>query len=333
MKLRTIPISIQLNESANNDGKIPSEVEVMRTGKFFMNGEELNINSDMLRNMIKNFADKVRGIDLAIDYKHESEDIAAGWIKSLILKNGDTELWAEVDWTPRGQKVLADKEFRYLSADFHLNFQSNETNLKYGPTLFGAGLTNRPFIKEMEPVINLSETKGIVTMDEKDKQIADLKAQLEALQKNSSGPGAAPAGDAGAGNEMADMKKKLEEVLAENAALKKEKESAAAAQKLAEQKGQFDKLLGEGKAVEAQRESFMSGDLIKFSELACVKPNLNGVGNSAEAGGPADLTVGKQILKLAEEMVKSGKAKNQPEAVNKVLNENKDLKAKYYALK
>lgn len=331
MKFRSTSLSIQLAE-----GGIPQLVQVMRAGKFNYNGEILEITPDIFKQMVVNFNDNVRGIDLAVDYKHDSDDVAAGWFKSLVLKNNDTELWAEINWTPNGQKVLAEKEFRYLSADFTTNYVSNETGKEFGPTLLGAGLTNRPFIKEMEPVVQLSELpKGSIQMDEKDKQIAALQKQVEDLKKqlssgdsddqNDSDSTATSDNNAQMSAEMAAMKKKLADYEAAAAKAKQD-------QQLAEKKASFDKLLHEGKAVEAQREPFMSGDVAKFSELA--QPiNLGGKGSTQEP--PADPAVTnkeeaqKEILKLAQARLSEKKSSDMGSAITAVLNENSELRKKY----
>jgi phage I-like protein len=186
MTFRASPVAIQLDESlasSSHQTGVPSDVQVMRVGTYYSDQYgKFEITKEVLLSMKNNFDQNVRGVDLAIDYKHDSEDIAAGWIKNIYLKNDNTELWATVDWTKNGQKVLSDKEFRYLSADFDFNYQHNETKEKHGPTLYGAGLTNRPFIKSMKPVVELSEKEGI-QMDPKDQKIAEFEAKIAELTK------------------------------------------------------------------------------------------------------------------------------------------------------
>lgn len=147
------------------------DVQLFRIGTFFHSQYgKFDITPEILKAMEGNFKANVRGMDLAIDYSHESEDIAAGWIKSVYLNEDGTQLWAKVDWTPSGAKVIGDKEFRYISPEFSFDYKDNETLKQYGPTLLGAGLTNRPTIKKMEPVVELTEFS-----------LAD--SQNEALQK------------------------------------------------------------------------------------------------------------------------------------------------------
>ncbi len=63
------------------------------------------------------------GLDLPIDINHRSEVAApgedapaVGWIKDLQVRDG--QLWARVEWTPRGEQLLAAREYRYISPAF-----------------------------------------------------------------------------------------------------------------------------------------------------------------------------------------------------------------------
>lgn len=335
--LRSTPI--RFNEQTSTvigQGGTPGKVQLLRTGKFYdVRYGSFEITQDMLRKMKTNYDAKLRGVELAVDYAHESDKIAAGWIKAVELAADDTELWITVEWTPKGAKVLGDKEFGYLSADFHPDYEDNETRVKHGACLFGAGLTNRPVIKEMKSVIGLSEEdkqqlkdqiteivkaelKGSVsiktseggTMDPKDKEIADLKAKLEALQKEKEGMM----------SELADIKKKM-------GGYEAEQKQAAEAKALAEKKTAFDTMLSEGKVVEAQRESYMKDDIAGFTKLAQpVKLSEGGHGNNPPAGG-GDIEA--QVQKLADEKLKDKKAGDKGEAISMVLKENPELRKKY----
>ena len=107
---------------------------------------EIEITRQTLSEILENFNNKVRGVDLAVDFAHKSDDEAAAWIKKLFLRTAgkETQLWAEVDWTPDGYEALAAKKFRYLSPDFAFSSEDNETGEKYSATLFGAGSYESP---------------------------------------------------------------------------------------------------------------------------------------------------------------------------------------------
>jgi phage I-like protein len=344
---RSAPMPICLQEILNSNqlGVIPNQVQLMRTGKFYSpEYGDLEITEAMLNSFVLNFRNKVRGVDLAIDYSHNSEDVAAGWFKNLYLSENGQELWAEVSWTKSGEEVLTHKEFRYLSAEFEFDYQGNEGKTKFGPTLFGAGLTNRPFIKNMKPVIDLSEKaeQKENTMDEKDKKIAELEAQVAALKaelekekKPSAPPVSTPAAASEAGMPAPDAVT-LDSMKAQISELQKQIESYQAKEKqfqeekkLSEKKDAFNKLLSEGKAVEAQRDAFMKGDTVKFAENA--RPvNLSGIGSASDAtlsAGSVDAQ--KEVLKFAEELVSQKKVKNLSEGVKKVLADNAELKKQY----
>lgn len=90
-------------------------------------------------------ARSARDSDLPIDYDHESEKPkthggplpAAGWIKSLQARADG--IWGKVEWTERAAKLIASREYRFLSPV-----------LQYHPVtgqvmrLIGAGLVHRP---------------------------------------------------------------------------------------------------------------------------------------------------------------------------------------------
>ena len=86
--------------------------------------------------------------DLPIDYEHQSEHPtrgeggpkpAAGWIEALEVRDG--AIFAKVQWTARAAKLIADREYRFISPVF--------THRPTGEVLrvTGAGLTHRPALE------------------------------------------------------------------------------------------------------------------------------------------------------------------------------------------
>lgn len=276
---RAVPIRISLDEQTAQASRVPTKVQLLKTGTYYSDKYgKFDITPTMLASMKKNFDEKVRGIDLAIDYSHENQDVAAGWIKELELADGGKELWATVDWTAPAQEKLAHKQFRYLSAEFINNYKDNETLKDFGPTLFGAGLTNRPVIKNMAPVVELHETANTTNkedelMNEEMKALQEqVKTLADAVAKLAAPVPPAPTDDA-VDAELAkmspeDMIKMIKDLKAQVAEMCAEKDKMAAAQKCAEREAKFAKLLSEGKAIPAQKDAFMSNDAEKFAELA-----------------------------------------------------------------
>tara|TARA_R100000655_G_scaffold110056_1_gene167247 strand:+ start:6341 stop:7939 length:1599 start_codon:yes stop_codon:yes gene_type:complete len=302
-EFRTSPFVINFSEKA-----APEKIQILRAGKFFHDGQEIEVSEKDLLNMVKNFSEKVRGIDLMIDFSHNSEGEAAGWIKELVLSEDKKELWANVEWTPTGKSRLDNKAFKYISADFSFAYKDNETLKNYGPTLFGAGLTNRPVVKSMEPIVlseeriinpnkdnlmygdakELEEEKKMqeeLSLEDAMRMIKDLKDDL--LKKD---------------EELISMRKELEEkMLEEEKKLSEMKKEKA----LMEKNQAFDKKLSEGVVVEAQRQSFIDSDMEKFLSLQ-TEIKLSESGNNVV---PKETKLTKEnfedkIIELAEKRAK-----------------------------
>ena len=328
---RSPMIAIQLSEKGVDD------IQLFRTGTFYHEKYgKFDITPQILLSMEKNFKNNVRGVDVAIDYKHENDDIAAGWVKDVYLKN-DTELWAKVDWTPTGAKVLAEKEFRYISPEFIFNYQDNESLQKFGPVLLGAGLTNRPTIKKMEPVV-LSEVstkykekdKKNMTLEQVDQMsIEELKALCKKLIAEAQPEDEKPA-DASPSDspEMTEMKKKL-------AASEKQLADMNQAKACSEKKAQFDLLLTEGKACKAQEKAYLDGDMSKFVALASpLKLHSAEVGSGGVVADSPTVETREQaedeVMKLAAVKRKDNSALSLSDAFKSVLIENPELNQKLY---
>lgn len=323
---------IQLAEG--KDGKAPTRIQLMRVGTFMMSdGRKFSITPKVIKDVETNFKQKTRVSDIPIDYKHDNDDIAAAWIKSVAAEQDGTELWGEVDWTPNGERVVSEKEFRYFSPEFHPNYQDNEAGKRHGATLLGGGLTNRPIIKGMEPVVQLSEyaepapgsvkpgpsvpkektmldPAAIDTMD-----IEELKAMCKQL----------------AGQVQASEDAKKASDTAKMAAEAKCAELEGA-KKMAEKQASFDKMLSEGKVVKAQEKPWLDGDVVKFAELA--QPlNTTASGNGASGSGNAKVSTKAdaeaEVIKLAEVKLTEKKARNKGDAISLVLAERKDLATLY----
>jgi hypothetical protein len=317
--------AIKLSEALSGE-ELSQEIQLLKTGDFYHDGEILKITPDTLTALEKNFSEGVRGIDLMLDYKHESEDVAAAWFNKVRLSADGKQLFATVDWTPRGRQVVKDREYRYVSAEFHPNYMNNETGKKHGPTLLGAALTNRPVIKGMKPTIlseqpNQSKDIQMKTVEELTAENATLVAQL-AAQKLELDAAAKISTDAVALSEKTKADLKLVE------------EKTAADKVLAEKKSKFDVKLSEGKVCEAQREDFMSGNMEGFLEKA-VQVKLSTDGHNGNGNGGGESTDSKtpaqdKIKKLSEARATEKKI-SLGEAMKQVMREDKAL-ADGYAL-
>lgn len=333
MTKRYNSVPLRLSDQAGFiENTLPSEVQVLKTGNYFHQGREIPITSADLQKMVFNFNEKVRGIDLMLDYGHNTEGEAAAWFSELYLAEDDTELWAKVTWTEGGKDAVLSKKYRYISADFDFNYKDNETLTEHGPTLFGAGLTNRPVVKRMEPIVQLSEKtqyqENEMELEKKLDELSEmLKQMMVALEKM------APKEE-----EKEEMKEEMKEkeeemgekeklgedekvgtMLSENARLIEENNTLKKEQ-------EFNKLFTEGKVVAAQKEAYMAGDMIKFAELA-TELHTGANGSNHEADKKVK-DAEAEVVRLAEkEMEATGLTFGK--SVSKVLIENPALAKQY----
>jgi phage I-like protein len=297
--------------------EIKKDIQVLRVGEFTHNGQRFSIKQKHLSDMVNNFHEGVRGIDLMLDFSHKSEGKAAAWFKDLYLSEDGKELWAKVDWTDSGEDSVRKKEFKYISADFTFSHTDNETQKKMGPVLYGAGLTNRPVVKNMQPVVLSELNNSGEKMDDK-KELEELKAKNKELMEQIA---AFKKGDKE--KELSEREAKLAE---KEEAIKLSEEKAAKEKAEAEKKGKFDALLSEGKVVEAQREAYMADDMVKFSENAVDPKTLNfsetgtsGTGNSNKYD-KSETPAQDEVLELAEKQEKD---------ISVILSENPALNKRY----
>lgn len=296
--------------------QVPRTVQILRVGKF--NHPEygfFEITTQTLSEMKANFDNRVRGIDVSFDYYHDSNNDASAWVKNLELREGGLELWAEVDWTPQATQKLADRELRYFSPDFAFTWADPETGTAYKNVLFGGGLTNRPFVKEMKAIVADEKQRGN-QMTELEKAQAALKlaeTKIVKLSEDMAGmekklaalppPKEETDEVAALKQQIAALQAQLAKAEGDSAAALAEKNKAEAAKVLAEKESAFNVLLSEGKACAAQKDSYIKGDMAEFIKLA--QPlNMKGSGSS-ENQDKGEAAKVESIIKLAEEKRKT----------------------------
>lgn len=136
-----------------------SWIQIMKTGSFThpMYGSFKVTDTDLAK-FERSFNEKVRGVDIAVDVEHEPEKGAVGWFKELqtrVLDDGKKALFALIDWTKEGADLVKSGKFKYISPDFTFKYK-DEFGKMFDNVLNGCALTNRPFWKNMQPVV-LSE--------------------------------------------------------------------------------------------------------------------------------------------------------------------------------
>lgn len=154
------------------------------------------ITEKTIDNMIKNFDEGVRGLFelkedgspdyskpiLDLDYDHkEYNGKAAGWLSKLEkryvkLSDGSkvASLWGKPgQWSTEAQKDIRDKAYKFTSVEFD-DWKNPETGKMYKDVLFGAAITNRPFVKD-QAAITLAEKKEITKKEETKPMLMKLR--------------------------------------------------------------------------------------------------------------------------------------------------------------
>lgn len=159
------------------DGKLPEWIRVLPLGEVGLSDgrEAFSVDQTAVETIVQGF--KARGIDLVIDYEHQSLNgeraPAAGWIKEL--QSRPDGLWGRVEWTAQGGEYLKNKEYRYFSPVLRLDPETRR------PTaLLHLGLTNTPAINRLKPLV----AKAITEIPAKKAKTQEAaKAMIEKLKQ------------------------------------------------------------------------------------------------------------------------------------------------------
>ena len=101
-------------DTVDVDG-VPKEIKILPLGLVHSQKGDFSVDDESVEMIRQQFKD--RKLDLVIDYEHQTlKDIqapAGGWIKDIY--KGDDAVIAKVEWTPRAEEYLKNKEYKYLS--------------------------------------------------------------------------------------------------------------------------------------------------------------------------------------------------------------------------
>lgn len=167
-------------------------VELLREGEWWhpaMPGKKLKINPARLDEFCDNFNRGILGEEIPTDYNHKDKNFeeSVGWIQRLerFRKDGIERIRAIVDPSYELLQKIKDKKIKYISASLDLNYIDKTSNVKT-PVIRGAGWTNIPFIKGMEPVeiINFSDFDGVEEGTKKDPNTPHLGKAKDKDAKN-----------------------------------------------------------------------------------------------------------------------------------------------------
>jgi len=151
---------IKIDEKVFAEGEYAKEIQVLQVGfwKHPIYGK-IKITANDIGEFIKNFNSNIRK-DLPITEGHSvgGEELpAVGWFKELLDK-GREGLWAVIEWTKLGEKLLEEKAYKYFSPEYYTTYEDPETRKTYNDVLVGGALTNRPYFKGLQAVVLSEQT-------------------------------------------------------------------------------------------------------------------------------------------------------------------------------
>ena len=172
---------------------------------------KISITPERIKRFAENVNNNVRTQQLDIDYDHKAKtNEAAGWVKAAEARSNG--LYLLVEWTAKAAQKIKEKAYKYFSPEF-VDEWTHPQGGTFKDVLFGGGITNRPFLKDILP-INMSEifanagTQSPTNQEGKNMTPEQIKSLAEKL-------GIDPASSAD------DVHKKLMEHLAEEEKNKK----------------------------------------------------------------------------------------------------------------
>lgn len=152
-------------------GVEPKWNRYLLTGRMFRRDfpDGLSLTRADLETMVSNW--KAAGAPkLKVDYCHFGssgdpmpieQKIASGWIADLQvvdLGNGTYALDGLTEWTDKARAFIVAKEFSCVSPEWAPDAMDPRTGESQGPTFYGAGLLNDPFLTELPRVAASNST-------------------------------------------------------------------------------------------------------------------------------------------------------------------------------
>lgn len=144
-----------LADAALGEGDPPERIRLTPWGHVQSTRGDFLVDEEAARAVQEAF--RAHGTDLPIDYEHQTlggpfasprgTAPAAGWITAIEAVPGEG-LFARVTWTDEARRMLAARQYRYLSPVALIERSSRRL-----VALHSAALTNKPAIVGMEPLV------------------------------------------------------------------------------------------------------------------------------------------------------------------------------------
>lgn len=128
------------------------KIQIMRTGeRNHPSYWKVTVTKDTIKDVIKNFKNRERWIDLAVDENHEWNHRSLARFKDVYQEWKDAA-YALLKLTKKGAELLTEGAYKYFSPEIVFQKKDEETwKIQKNLLLWGA-FTNRPFFKNMQPL-------------------------------------------------------------------------------------------------------------------------------------------------------------------------------------
>jgi len=111
---------------------------------------EVEITHDLILEMEQNFKLGIPHYKIPVNIEHED---LLGKIGNVVdVQAREDGLWVKIELTEEGFKLLKEKRFEYLSAEYVEDYRDPVSGERVGPVLVGVALTNRPAHPAMNPI-------------------------------------------------------------------------------------------------------------------------------------------------------------------------------------
>ncbi len=150
------------------------EVEALRVGHWDyppMGPDGFDCTPELLAQLKANFDAGYYGFEVPVDgpsrggEAHSDNDLHdCGWVKALELRDSGQSLWAILDITePNVLKMVQEKSLKYVSSELDTAWYDPK-NKQTLSVFTGLSLTNRPYLKGMQPLtlVNFSEAAATI---------------------------------------------------------------------------------------------------------------------------------------------------------------------------
>ncbi len=139
----------------------PKEIKILPLGLVHSQKGDFSVDDESVELIRQQFKD--RKLDLVIDYEHQTlKDIqapAGGWIKDIY--KGEDAVIAKVEWTPRAEEYLKNKEYKYLSPVVLVRKKDRKAT-----AIHSVALTNTPAIDGMFALVNSTDIEDFQENEE-----------------------------------------------------------------------------------------------------------------------------------------------------------------------